>query len=74
MSLPNSYMLLSPQPSTQDLEARKHFLSLVEEMDLPKHRVLNHDYHWMLRNAHIRNWKHPKFDELMLFLRKKISD
>lgn len=74
MSLPESYMILSTSATLEELKDRKLFLSLVEGMDLPKHRVLNHDYHWIKRNACIRNANHPKFNELMEFIKRKISN
>lgn len=73
MGLPESFMMKSPSPSAEEIADRLHFLSLVEGMDLPKQRVLNHDYHWILRNAGIRNWAHPRFGELIDFIRKKIG-
>lgn len=67
------FMIRSPSPTPEELEDRKLFLSLVEGMDLPKHRVLNHDYHWIKRNAGIRNVNHINFSELMKFINRKIS-
>lgn len=72
MSLANCFMMQSPSPTPEELEDRKLFLSLVEGMDLPKHRVLNHDYRWIKRNACFRNANHPKFNELMEFIKRKI--
>lgn len=50
----------------------EEFLRLVEGMDLPKQRVLNHDYHWINRNAGVRNANHPNFPELINFIKRKI--
>lgn len=72
--LPDCFAIKSPSPTDEELTDRKHFLHLVETMDLPKHRVLNHDYHWINRNAGIRNSQHPKFEELMTFIRRKLSE
>lgn len=73
MSLPDCFAMRSPSPTPEELEDRKLFLRLVDGMDLPKHRVLNHDYHWINRNAAIRNANHPNFSELMKFIKRKIS-
>jgi hypothetical protein len=74
MSLPDSFMMRSPSPTPDELEDRKYFLQLVEGMDLPSHRVLNHDYRWIIRNGAIRNANHPKLNELMEFIKRKICD
>lgn len=73
MSLPDCFAMRSPSLTPEELEDRKLFLRLVNGMDLPKHRVLNHDYHWIIRNAAIRNANHPNFAELMKFIKRKIS-
>lgn len=66
-------VMRSPSPTPEELDGRKLFLRLVEGMDLPKHRVLNHDYRWINRNAGIRNANHPNFPALMEFIKRKIS-
>lgn len=73
MSLPDCFAMRSPSPTPEELEDRKLFLRLVDGMDLPKQRVLNHDYHWINRNVAIRNANHPNFSELMKFIKRKIS-
>ncbi len=74
MSLPESFMIKSRSLSPKELTDRKEFLSLVEGMDLPVNRVLNHDYRWIWRNAGFRNSNHPKFPELMNFIKRKILE
>lgn len=62
-----------PSITPEELNMRKTFLLLVEGMDLPKHRVLNHDYRWILRNAGIRNANHLNFNALREFLKAHIE-
>lgn len=50
------------------------FFWLVEGMDLPTQRVITHDYRWLIRNAGFRNSNHPKFPELMNFIKRKILE
>lgn len=73
MSLPDCYMMKSPSPTPEELSLRKRFLELVDGMDLPTHRVLTHDYHWIKRNAGIRNSNHPNFQALMEFIKDKLK-
>ncbi len=57
--------------SSEESEVEE-FLRLVEGMDLPTQRVINHDYRWIKRNAGIRNANHPNFPKLMNFIKRKI--
>jgi hypothetical protein len=66
-------MIKSPSPTPEEIADRKLFLYLVEGMDLPKARVLTHDYHWIGRYAGVRNSNHPNFESLMEFIKLKTS-
>lgn len=69
--IPSGKSSVEPEDLVQS-DDQSIFFSLVEGMDLPKYRVLNHDYRWIKRNACVRNANHPKFNELMEFIKRKI--
>jgi hypothetical protein len=74
MPLPDCYPIRSPSPSPEEITKRKHFLFLVEGMDLPKHRVLNHDYEWIYAYGLDKNAAHPKIKKLEDFLKTNLPD
>ncbi len=55
MSLPESFMYRSPSPTEDEIARRETFLELVNDLDLPKHRVLNYDIEWILAHVWRRN-------------------
>jgi hypothetical protein len=74
MPLPDCYAIRSPSPSPEELIKRKYFLSLVEGMNLPKDKVLNHNYEWIYAYGLDKNAAHPKIKELEDFLRGNLPD
>lgn len=73
MSLPEIYMMKSPEPTPEEKNNLVRFMELTEGMDLPKHRILNYDYRWIIRNCSVKNRMHPNFDKLMAFLKEQIK-
>ena len=68
MPLPECHQNKTPSPTEEEQKTRQKFLSLVEGMNLPKHRVLNYDFEWILMHGLEKNVGHSNFSELGSFL------
>ena len=68
MPLPECYMIRSPSMTTEQTAESKHFRSLADGMDIPKHQVLNNNYEWIYKYALKRNENHSNIKKLTNFL------
>ena len=52
---------------------KKEVKEILLQMDLPRMRVENEDWSWLLRNIRIRNSDHSKINEIIEFIKKELN-
>lgn len=72
MSLPECFIMKTPEPHPDTRKLHIELASILDDMDVPKHR--EQDFHWLNRNLSIRNSTHPNFPEAMKIIKELLKN